>query len=290
MGDWVVLEPHQPGDGPAVIGAVLERRSKLSRQAAGRRTDEQVVAANVDVVFCVMGLDGDFNERRLERFLVMAWESGARPVAVLNKADLAPDAVERAAALENAHPGVPVVLTSATEGAGIEALTPFLEPGVTVALVGSSGVGKSTLINRLAGEERMRTGAVRDSDERGRHTTTHRELLAISGGALLIDNPGIRELQLWSSRSGLGQTFDEVEALAADCRFGDCAHEGEPGCAVLAAVESGALAYERLESWRKLGRESRFQELRQDARAQRTARKQTAALHKAMKEHKKLRR
>ena len=285
IGDWVAVETP-PGDGTARIQALLPRRSKLSRKVAGARAREQVVAANVDAVFLVMGLDGDFNLRRLERLLVMAWESGARPVAVLNKADLVDDPEARRRAVEAVAPGVPVVVTSALGDGAREALEPHLGRGETGALVGSSGAGKSTLINRLLGRELMPTAAVRAGDDRGRHTTTHRQLVRLPGGGLLIDNPGIRELQLWAAGDGLGRAFDEIEELAARCRFRDCRHRGEPGCAVRAAIDDGTLAADRLESLQALERELHHLELRRDERARRAEKKKIAAIHKAVKRHK----
>ena len=200
---------------------------------------EQIVAANVDTVFLVMGLDGDFNPRRLERYLTVVWDSGADPVVLLNKVDLCDARDERLREIEAM--GAPTHLVSARSGQGLEALAAYLTPGRTVALLGSSGVGKSTLVNRLLGEERLRTREVRSSDDRGRHTTSTRQLLTLPGGALVIDTPGMRELQLWDSVGGLGATFADVEELGASCRFGDCGHVSEPGCAVRAAVEEGRL-------------------------------------------------
>jgi ribosome biogenesis GTPase len=226
---------------------------------------EQVVAANVDVVLLVTALDADFNLRRLERYLVLAHESGARPVVVLSKADLSDDV---AGAIEVARsiggPAVPVHAVSAPRDEGYEALVGYLEPGRTVALLGSSGVGKSTIVNRLAGEEIQRTQEVRATDGRGRHTTTHRHLLLLNNGGLLMDTPGMRELQLWDVDEGVEETFSDVEALATSCRFPDCEHHGEPGCAVQAAIEQGRLSPERLASYQKLLRELRALSARQD--------------------------
>jgi ribosome biogenesis GTPase len=252
VGDWVALRPGTEA-GNGVIQAVLPRRSAFVRRAAGVRTVAQVLAANVDTVFLVMGLDGDFNLRRVERALV------------LNKADLCPDVEAKRAEVARVAPGVPVCVVAAKPGEGLAALEPWLLPGRTVVLLGSSGVGKSTLVNRLLGHEKQKTREVIESaDQRGRHTTTHRELIALPSGALLIDTPGLRELQLWSDGTGLAAAFDDVSTLAAGCRFNDCGHDSEPGCAVRAAVEQGRLDAARLESFLKLQAELRSLEIRED--------------------------
>ncbi len=282
VGDWVAFD--QPSGHAAVIHVVLPRRTKLSRKVAGRRATEQVVAANVDTVFLVMGLDGDFNLRRIERLLITAWESGARPVVVLNKADLVEDVEDRRRAVAASAPGACVVATSCLTGRGLDELSSYLAPGETVALIGSSGAGKSSLINRLLGHDELRTGAVRDGDDRGRHTTTHRQVVALPGGALLIDNPGIRELVPWTGEDGLGGAFEDVEALAESCRFRDCTHNGEPGCEVAASVADGRLDAGRLRNYRDLGKELRALELRSDKAARRAAgRKAQAMFRSAMK-------
>jgi ribosome biogenesis GTPase len=263
IGDWVGVRRRD--EARPLIQAVLPRRTAFVRRAAGDRSVAQVLAANVDTVFLVVGLDADFNLRRLERTLVLAWESGASPVVVLNKADLAPAEIDvRRAQVTGVAPGVPVVVLAARQGQGLEALERWLEPARTVALLGSSGVGKSTIVNRLLGREKQRTQEVRESDQRGRHTTTHRELVALPGGALLLDTPGLREIQLWSEGAGLEAAFDDLLAFAAGCRFRDCAHGGEPGCAVRAAVADGRLEAARLESFLKLQDELRALEIRED--------------------------
>jgi len=284
VGDWVALE-EEAGGGRPVIHAVLPRRTAFVRRAAGDHSVQQVLAANVDTVFLVMGLDRDYNPRRIERALVLAWESGAEPVVLLNKADLCADVEARRAETEAAAPGVPVRVIAAKPGEGLEALEPWLQPGRTVALLGSSGVGKSTLVNRLLGEDRQKTRAVRESDQRGRHTTTHRELVILPGGGLLVDTPGLREIQLWASEEGLASAFGDVETLAPACRFRDCAHDSEPGCAVQAAVASGELSEERLASYRKLRAELRSLEIRNDPELQRAENARWRAIHKSVKAH-----
>ena len=268
-----------------MIHGLVPRAGAFTRKVAGETTEEQVIAANVDVAFLVAGLDHDFNPRRLERYVVAVWESGATPVLVLNKADLGERVEERQAEAAAAAPGVAVVALSARERTGLETLGAWLEPGCTVALLGSSGAGKSTLVNALLGEDRQATGEVREDDSRGRHTTTRRELIVLPGGALLIDTPGLRELQLWSGEESLAGAFPDVEALAASCRFRDCRHAGEPGCAVRAAVESGALEEARFESWVKLQRELRWLDARQDQRARAEQEARWKAIAKSMKHH-----
>ena len=287
VGDWAVVRPV-PG-GPALVEAVLPRRGAFTRKAAGEAVEAQVVAANVDTVLLVSGLDGDFNVRRIERYLTTAWSSGADPVIVLNKADLRPDLEAVIAEAASAAPGVPIVPVRALGEGGLDGLAPFLQAGRTVALLGSSGVGKSTMINRLLGEERFRTAAMSDAAAgRGRHTTTARELVMLPGGALLIDTPGMRELGLWADDEGLDRTFDEIEALAARCRFPDCGHEREPGCAVRAAVEAGTLDSRRWESFLKLKRELRFLELKKDEKTRRQHEKAAGRdFHARLKEIKK---
>jgi ribosome biogenesis GTPase len=275
VGDWVAVRPVE-GERKAVIEAVLPRRSAFTRKEAWRRTVVQVVAANIDTVFVVTAFGGDLNPRRLERYLTAAWDSGATPVIVVNKSDVAEDPQAELLEVEPVAVGIAVCAVSAVTGDGLAELDAYLGLGKTVALLGSSGVGKSTLVNRLAGQELLAT-AETSRDGRGRHTTSHRELIPLPGGALLLDTPGMRELQLWADEEVLETTFGEISELAAGCRFSDCSHDHEPGCAIQAALADGTLASERFASYRKLQRELRALEIRKDARLRSEARKQWAS-------------
>lgn len=229
----------------AVIHQVLPRKSVFMRKAAGSDRKEQLVATNIDIVFLCMALNQDFNVRRLERYLSIAWDSGAKPVVVLTKSDICKDIEEKLLAVQEAAPGVRIIKTTALETAGIEEILPYLSAGTTAAFLGSSGVGKSTLVNRLLGEERLATGGIRN-DDKGRHTTTHRELLFLPDGGMVIDTPGMRELGMWDAKSGIDRTFSDIEELALQCRFRDCTHTVEPGCAVQKALKNGTLSKERM--------------------------------------------
>jgi ribosome biogenesis GTPase len=275
VGDWVVLRDD------SVITGILPRRTEVIRKQPGKEVREQVLAANVDVLFVVSGLDSDYNPRRLERYLILAHESRARPVVLLNKADLSSDIPAVVSETEALAPGVSVIAVSALKGWGLEALPKLLEGGETAALIGSSGAGKSTILNRLLGEERQRTTSVCESDNRGRHTTTRRELILMPQGWLLMDLPGLRELQLWADPEQIDQTFAEITALAGQCRFRDCSHRHEPGC----AVRSSELDEHRLENYHKLQRELAYLDRQADPHLARETRKRWNTIEKAMRRH-----
>ncbi|MBS4177987.1 ribosome small subunit-dependent GTPase A [Lederbergia citrea] len=263
VGDWVVMTVR-PEEGKATIHAILPRKSKFSRKVAGVTTEEQIVAANVDHVFIVAALNADFNVRRIERYMLTAWESGANPVIVLSKADLCDDVDEKVRKTETVAIGVPIHVVSAEQNIGLEGLSAYLEKGRTIALLGSSGVGKSTLVNAFTGKESLKTGGIREGDDRGRHTTTHRELIVLDQGGILIDTPGMRELQLWEADTGLGQGFADIEVLGEQCKFRDCQHNGEPGCAVGQAITDGELDLERFKSYLKLQKELAYLDRKED--------------------------
>jgi ribosome biogenesis GTPase len=283
VGDWLALEMVSESPRQGALREILPRTGTFIRQ---RPSDgqPQVLAANVDMAFLVSGLDHDLNLRRIERYLLLALEGGVTPVVVLNKVDIALDLPRAVADVHAIAAGTRVVVTSALHGTGVEELRRLLEPGTTACLLGSSGVGKSTLTNALLGEERQVTKALREDDSKGRHTTSHRELFAVPGGGLLIDTPGLRTVGVLGSEGALSATFDEVESVARECRFSDCRHEAEPGCAVRAAVEAGTLAPERMASHHKLEAERRYAELRADERARREADRR---LGRFFKQHKK---
>lgn len=266
VGDFVVISAR-PEEQKASIHAILPRKSKFSRKVAGATTEEQIVATNVDTVFLVNALNADFNIRRVERYLLMAWESGANPVIILSKADLCEDVEDKIREMESVAMGVPIHTISSETGTGLEQLKPYLTEGKTVALLGSSGVGKSTLINTLLGEYKQEVKTIREDDHKGRHTTTHRELIKLAQGGLLIDTPGMRELQLWDTEEGLSQSFSDVEALTEGCRFSDCQHSNEPGCAIRQAILNGNLDEARFNSYIKLQKELAYLARKEDKRA-----------------------
>jgi len=274
VGDWVAIDAR-PQEGGATIRALLERRTKFSRKAvlAGGpkygdgRTEEQVVAANIDTAFLVVGLDGDYNLRRIERYLAIAWDSGALPVIVLNKADLREDVEAVIAEVEGVAVGTSVCLVSAIEGNGIELLRRYLRRSETAVFLGSSGVGKSSIINCLLGSDTIKTSAVREHDSRGRHTTTHRELILLPEGGMVIDTPGLRELQMWNDDDGLSRTFEDIERLSLACRFRNCRHNTEPGCAIQQALADGVLSEKRWGNYLHMQKELKSLKHRQDKRA-----------------------
>jgi ribosome biogenesis GTPase len=272
VGDWVVLQPRAE-EGKATIQAVLPRQSKFVRKAAGTRTEEQVVGANIDTIFLVTSLNQDFNLRRLERYLLVAWESGASPVIILSKADLCDDMEGKLAEIETVASGVPVHAISVISHDGLKELAQYFRHGQTVALLGSSGVGKSTLINYLIGHEVQKVREVREHDGRGQHTTTHRELILLPQGGLVLDTPGMRELHLWEGEESLNRAFDDIEALAANCRFSDCQHKDEPHCAIREALAEGSIDAARYQSYLKLQKELKHVARKQDIGAQITEKK-----------------
>lgn len=287
-GDWVaarVVGPEQ-----ALVEAVLPRRTCLSRRAAGSRNEEQPLAANVDGVFLVCGLDGDFSLRRLERYLALVATSGASPVVVLNKADLCADLAGRIVETAAVARSAPVVAASTLDPRGLDALRRFVKPGATIALLGSSGVGKSTIANRLLGDERFRTAEVRMRDSRGRHTTARRELVPLPHTGALIDTPGLRELQLWAGPESIDAVFDDITAIAENCRFRDCTHSGEPGCAVAAALERGQVDTDRWASFQKLRAEAEWHEAMADPLAALERKRKWKAIHKQARAFNKSRR
>lgn len=283
VGDWVAARLSGTGD-LAVIEAVLPRTSRFVRKAAGTDVREQVVAANVSTAFLVAALDRDFNLRRLERYLVLASEGGVEPVIVLSKADQCPDLGPALQAVRTIARDTAIRPISAVTGEGLEALAPWLGQGQTIALLGSSGVGKSTLTNRLMGQTAQATQAVREHDQRGRHTTTHRELFRLPGGALLIDTPGMRELQLWHADEGLAGTFEDLTWIARDCQFRDCSHGTEPGCAIQAGIRAGWIDAARVESYQKLDRELAWLARKHDPVAQRAEKAKWKKIHKQFRQ------
>lgn len=268
VGDWIVLDNIHDNDDRAVIKDILKRKSKFARKCAGNTYEEQIVAVNVDTLFICMSLNQNYNIRRMERYLTMAWDSGAIPVVLLTKMDLCSDIEQKLAEVQAAAPGVDILCISSLTGEGLDRFRSYVKPGITVAFLGSSGVGKSTLINTLAGEILLETQEVSSLGDRGRHTTTNRELIPLSNGSIVIDTPGMRELQLLDADEGLDTAFEDIDALASGCKFSDCSHEREPGCAVREAIESGLLSQSRFLSYLKLKKEAEFIKRKMDKKAQ----------------------
>ena len=287
VGDWAaatILEETVP---KAQIHAVLPRRSLFCRKEAGGRTAAQPVAANVDIVFIAVALDNDYSLNRIERYLALSLDCGASPVVLLTKLDACTDSKSKTDEVRERMPGVPVIAISSVDGTGIDMLDEHLKPGITCALLGSSGVGKSTLINYLLGAEVQKTREVRFADDKGRHTTAHRQMFVLQSGAMIIDTPGMRELQLWDAREGVRETFQDIAELSRECRFPDCRHVDEPGCAVLTALGNGLIDPARLENYRKMTRELDYLSLRQDEGAARLERARWKGIAKQIKRMKK---
>ena len=284
VGDWVAIE-KMPGEEKGIIHSILPRTSIFSRKAAGLTTVEQIVAVNVDIVFLVMSLNLDFNVRRLERYMIAAWDSGANPVIVLTKKDVCPYPQSYVEQAEAVAFGVPIHVVSSVTGEGVAELQELLKDSKTAALLGSSGVGKSSLTNALCGVKVMAVNSIREDDDKGRHTTTHRELFHMPGGGLLIDTPGMREFQMWDNSESLEAGFKDVEELANACRFNDCQHSGQPGCAVSEALENGSLTRERYASYEKLKRELAYIERKADAVARKAELGKWKQITKDMRKH-----
>lgn len=282
VGDWVALS-FNPGEKSATIHGILPRRTAFVRRAADSHATVQVIASNIDVAFVVASLNADLNARRIERYLAAAWQSGARPVVVLTKADLCDDLEARLAQVRAVASDCPVLAVATKQGLGLEPLLAEVRPGETCVLIGSSGAGKSTLVNAFLGEDRMATARIREGDDKGRHTTSHRHLVRLPGGGLIIDTPGMREVGLIGPDDGVAEVFDDVEALVASCRFSDCGHGREPGCAVRSALDSGALDPDRWAHFQKLGLELAAVAEKADQAAQDQARRARKAYRASKK-------
>ncbi|RJP71956.1 MAG: ribosome small subunit-dependent GTPase A [Ignavibacteriales bacterium] len=283
-GDWVAVSLYDNNE-KAVIHEVVNRHTKLSRKSPDKKVSEQVIAANIDIVFIVQALDDNFNINRLERYLTAVYQSGAKPVVVLNKSDLCPDVETKISKVKKIKDELDVVAVSAVDKTGISNLYQYISEGVTIAFIGSSGVGKSTLINLLLGEEHFKTNAIRESDSRGKHTTTHRELVLLPDGGMLIDTPGMRGFLMWSSQSSLNKTFDEFGEFAVECHFKDCTHIHETGCAVLQALNDGLIEEERYRNYLKLHKEVKYLETKTDKFAELEEKRKWKNIHKEIKRY-----
>jgi len=268
VGDWVKYERYNK-DSNAIINKVYDRKTILSRKQAGKKEEEQIIAANIDIIFIVTSLNHDFNPRRLERYLTIAWDSGAKPIIILNKSDLSNNIDKYIEEVEKTAFNTPYIVTSCVNQTGLEKIKEKIKPDKTAVLIGSSGVGKSSIINYLLDSKKQSVKTVRDGDDKGRHTTTNRELFIIPSGGVIIDTPGMREIQLWVNEESLGQVFNEIEKLAKNCKFNDCSHTHEPGCAVKKAVEENILSKDRLENYFKMQREIEYQKLKEKYSANR---------------------
>ncbi|CAM4051333.1 ribosome small subunit-dependent GTPase A [Mesobacillus thioparans] len=289
VGDWVAVKTS-PGEMRGTIRGIMPRKSKFSRKAAGQVTEEQIVAANIDTVFIVNSLNDDLNLRRIERYLLLAWESGSNPVIILSKADLEPDLEIKMELVAEVAIGVPVIPVSVLEGTGTEELQRYLAPGRTVALIGSSGVGKSSLVNYFSGYNKQLVQEIRESDDKGKHTTTHREMVLLPGGAVLIDTPGMREIQLWTGEEGIRESFADIDLFSEECKFRDCTHGNEPGCAVRSAIVVGHLDESRLASYQKLQKELAYIDRKLDKKAQAEEKKHWKNINKEIRQKTKFKR
>lgn len=284
VGDWVVIQQF-PDEQKAIIHSVLERKSKFIRKSAGSGLSEQIVASNIDTVFIVTGLDQNYNLRRIERYLLAAWNSGSQPVLVLNKSDLCDDLASKISEVESVAIGVPVFAVSTLDQVGLNMLHQFIKPGETVAFLGSSGVGKSSIINKLIGEEKLKTGTVSNSNLKGKHTTTHRELILLPNGGLVLDTPGMRELQLWEDDSGLSTTFEDIVDLMAKCKFSNCQHQNEKGCAVNEALENQTLDHSRYNNFLKMQKELKYIERKTNKSVAAAEKEKWKKIHSDLKKH-----
>ncbi len=288
VGDWVVLDRDRSDRGNAVIHGTLQRKSKLSRKVAGTDIDEQIIASNIDIIFICMSLNQDFNLRKLERYISIAWNSGGTPVVVLTKSDLCEDISEKLTEVEKVAIGIDIIHVSSLTYEGLEELKKYLTFGKTVVFIGSSGVGKSSLINLLLGQERLKTNEIRESDDRGKHTTTHRELILLPEGGVVIDTPGMREIQLLDEEESIEDAFSDITEISKHCRFSDCKHDKEPGCAVVKAIEEGVISKSRLDNYNKLKKEAEFIKRKMDRKAELKYKKEIIRRNKKIRNNNKI--